>query len=624
MDSERKDTYDAAQNDTSTVTIEANYGQVVYVTNGASVNAIQNDSPQTSKEIHQKRKNILWSKVIKWLLEYLWIAIIALLLVGCALLILSPKMESFINSAVGTLNEGSEIPEDQIKIPPISSSEETIGGSSDSEIMVESNNPNSDSRDEQSDESMRSGSRAEANKPANNVSNPLVSNSGIEYDFKESIVIVEDVIVKEYESYYCDVSDLTFDLASFNKANIWAYVTLPGQVRKGVLLVNGDIIDYTSENRKFRLIISNINYDERQCTITINEFKPALTGYGKIRPTFTMDKPATYITFNSITDNPDWGDERGFVLIKDVTGLPNDGATACSGGFRNEARAIAGHTYMVKMFIHNNAADNYSLIAKNTRVFAIVPTTQDTDIMIQGQIAADNCGANWSDAVGTPDRFWDEAYLTGESSYEVSFISDSARLYNNVQNFETNGFKLPDTIVSNTGALVGYMIMDGSIPGCFQYSGYVTFLVTTELSSPSFTVTNQVRIKGQTEWRKEITANPSDHIEYRIDYDNVGTRAQNQVIIQDRLSDGVAYVDGSAFLYNSNNPRPGLKLIDTWITSGFNIGNYAPGANAIIEFEVIIPNRDDLEPGENLLQNLVIVYTDDGTKYATANVIVTK
>ena len=35
--------------------------------------------------------------------------------------------------------------------------------------------------------------------------------------------------------------------------------------------------------------------------------------WGPERTTFTMEKPATYPTFNSITNNPTIGDERDFV-----------------------------------------------------------------------------------------------------------------------------------------------------------------------------------------------------------------------------------------------------------------------------------------------------------------------
>src|SRR5664280_2316069 len=43
----------------------------------------------------------------------------------------------------------------------------------------------------------------------------------------------------------------------------------------------------------------------------------ALFAWGPIRDTFTMEHPADHITFNSITNNPNIGDERNFVGIRE-------------------------------------------------------------------------------------------------------------------------------------------------------------------------------------------------------------------------------------------------------------------------------------------------------------------
>ena len=39
--------------------------------------------------------------------------------------------------------------------------------------------------------------------------------------------------------------------------------------------------------------------------------------WGPSRQTFTTANPASYVTFNSITDNPAYGDERNFVRAKE-------------------------------------------------------------------------------------------------------------------------------------------------------------------------------------------------------------------------------------------------------------------------------------------------------------------
>jgi hypothetical protein len=43
----------------------------------------------------------------------------------------------------------------------------------------------------------------------------------------------------------------------------------------------------------------------------------SIFAWGPNRSTFTIDSPANYVTFNSITDNPNIGDERNFVGIRE-------------------------------------------------------------------------------------------------------------------------------------------------------------------------------------------------------------------------------------------------------------------------------------------------------------------
>lgn len=369
--------------------------------------------------------------------------------------------------------------------------------------------------------------------------------------------------------------------------------------------------------------------------------------WGPTRQTFTMESPATYVTFDSITNNPDWGDERGFTVIKDVTdvddiiGAGNNGETAASAGFENEAEAIDGHVYMVKMFVHNNAAANYNLVAKNTRLMTYLPTASGDSAMIQGMISADNCGANLDGNHGEPCTFWDEAYLKSSDenkSFKVSLIDGSVRYYNNVKNFETDGFTLDsDKLLSSDGALVGYENMDGNLQGCFQYSGYATFLVQVKADQPSFTLIKRLRVNGG-EWSFTGEAKPGDTVEYRIDYDNVGATNQMDVIVRDTLANnmsiiggsnntgvtGLKYVSKSAQLINADNPRPGLTINnDDWMTKGIVIGSYAPDSNAIIEYKTTVPDEDELQCGDNIFENMVLAYTQEaGTKMSTTQLLV--
>ena len=59
----------------------------------------------------------------------------------------------------------------------------------------------------------------------------------------------------------------------------------------------------------------------------------SLHAWGPSRATFTMQNPATYVTFNSLTDNPNLGDERNFTSVREVgsTGDWHDAVTVQPG-----------------------------------------------------------------------------------------------------------------------------------------------------------------------------------------------------------------------------------------------------------------------------------------------------
>ncbi len=370
--------------------------------------------------------------------------------------------------------------------------------------------------------------------------------------------------------------------------------------------------------------------------------------WGPVRSTFTMKHPAHYITFNSIIDDPTWGDERGFTLIKDVTNIASDkqntGETAAAPKYTEVATAVNNHVYMVKMLVHNSSADRLKLISNNTRAMISMPTASNTDsAMIQGIVASDNCNADNSGNKGGTCAVWDEAYLRADGkSFKVAYIAGSGRYYNSVRDFKTNGFTLPDSIASKDGAQLGYQAMDGKLQGCFQYSGYLTFLIKVTEEQPKFNLTKQVRVKGDNTWHTSVVAKPGQTLEYRLEYKNVGQTTQQKVVLRDTLAKqtslvndsasgtvsnlqgtvGVNYINGSTMLYNANNPKGVKQTNDSWTTKGLMIGDYAKDSNAIVTYQATAPAEDQLQCGDNLLENVVVAFTDDGNKMSTSRVTV--
>ncbi len=337
----------------------------------------------------------------------------------------------------------------------------------------------------------------------------------------------------------------------------------------------------------------------------------AALAYGPERPTYTTQNAAPHITFNSITNNASYGDERDFMNIKDAS-------ITTSGEWQNTLKVENGKEYWVRVLVHNNAKPQLNLVAKNTRVAVSVSNKFASKITLDGFVRADNA---------TPQEVWDNAVMTSDKKFNIAYVAGSARYYNNIKP-TGDGFKLSDDIVTNTGALVGYESMNGDVKGCYEYSGYAIFKVKVTMSSPNFSVEKSVRINGTDKWHKNITAKPGQKVDYEIAYDNTGSATQSNVIAQDTLPKGVKYVAGSTTVKNATNPNGnGLKITSDNIVKplGINIGNYGPNGNAYVRFSAVLPSNEELENcGPNKLVNIGKIATQNGEKTDTAVVTVNK
>lgn len=345
-------------------------------------------------------------------------------------------------------------------------------------------------------------------------------------------------------------------------------------------------------------------------SVLVAAIAPALVwAWGPSRPSFTIEKPADYITFNSITNNPViGGDEKDFVGIREV---------GSNAKWTNNMKVQNGKEYYVRMYVHNNAASNLNLVAENVVAKLNVPTTTAKNVTVQGQISASNA---------KPNTVWDEATFSSDNDFNLAYVAGSAL-------FENNGMgttKLPDSIVNNTGAKLGYDKLDGKIPGCFQYAGYVTVKVKAQVSQPqekNIDLAKTVRNKtnGEKSWVETANAKSGDTVQFQIHAKNTGSTGIQNLVIRDILPKGLNYVAGSTKLYNTSNLK-GLKVSDNVIqNSGINIGSYQPNGDAYVRFDATVSAENSLPVcGDNTLTNIAQASDQKIVKNDTASVKVTK
>ena len=309
-----------------------------------------------------------------------------------------------------------------------------------------------------------------------------------------------------------------------------------------------------------------------------------LHAWGPTRQTYTIESPASKVTFNSITNNPNIGDERNFV------GIRENGTT---GQWLDSQKVERGKEYVVRLYVHNNAASSLNLVAQNVTAKVTLPTTTGTSIQVNGFINSTNAD---------PVEVYDHATFTGGENFNLAYVPGTLKYYNNANG---NGFTIPESVFTSAGAKLGYSQMDGNIPGCFQYAGYLTFVVKPQFAAKNdFSMQKVVSKKGENKWVDNYTAKPGEEVDYMITYRNTGEVQQNNVTFRDKLPASMTYVDGSAKWGNS---RGTYTAVGNVTTTGVNVGSYAPGANAWLMFSAKVTSADKLVCGANNLRNVAQV-----------------
>lgn len=189
---------------------------------------------------------------------------------------------------------------------------------------------------------------------------------------------------------------------------------------------------------------------------------PVAYAWGPKREIFTMENPAPYNTFNSITNNPDYGDERNFFRVRNIDQDKWD--VESKNGWTDTLELKYGEEYEARVYIANSA-ESKALQAENVHVAVNMPTENSGygyAFEVNAFISADNA---------KPKQIWDNVVLKSECPFHVKIIS--AAYYNNIKTENGSGFSLDRNLFTKTGSMVGYKQMDGVVPAAYAASGYI-------------------------------------------------------------------------------------------------------------------------------------------------------
>ena len=318
--------------------------------------------------------------------------------------------------------------------------------------------------------------------------------------------------------------------------------------------------------------------------------------WGPERPTFTMEAPATYPTFNSIIDNPTIGDERDFVRIGEI----NADVTQ----MKNEIEIIPGKQYLVYIYFHNNASATYNDVAHDragvalrTRMSSSFSTvlTPEAKGTVTATITADN---------SNPLSVWDEAYMTTSTDKVLlHYVAGSAKIYNK---WAANGSVMPSHLFSEEGTLIGLNALNGVIPGCEEYHGHVAYVLQAEELGGSI---EKMVSKDSTNYKETANIAPGEEVYFQLAIRNTGDVALTNAVVKDTLPEGLTLVPGSIQL-RANESTSLDQLSDNLVESGYNLGTIGTGNVIYITYKAVAGSDFDCS-GKNLTNTASLVYDSD-------------
>ncbi|MDO5452021.1 MAG: hypothetical protein Q4F56_02945, partial [Candidatus Saccharibacteria bacterium] len=210
---------------------------------------------------------------------------------------------------------------------------------------------------------------------------------------------------------------------------------------------------------------------------------------------------------------------------------------------------------------------------------------------------------------------WDEAYLTTKyDNVVLKYKTGTATIHNGGS---ANGSILPSNLFTNSGTPIGFNKLTGTIPGCAEYSGYITYTLVAEKTSA--TLEKKVSLDGKN-WSDTVTAKPGAYVTYRVIFNNTGNTDMANVIFKDVHSEGLSLRSGSTKVYDADNVDG--KVIDDIIDiSGYNTGTAAAGALVQVVYQARV-SKDKTYCGQSLGNTITVRYNTDGSEASSANVIV--
>lgn len=385
-------------------------------------------------------------------------------------------------------------------------------------------------------------------------------------------IYAADSVLKERMSNVEQSEDMPFLSVKLEEADLPSGIRMiinPKQMISGIEASAKDIVQQIIDSKKLEACRNQFRYIEGE------NWGPARRGY-------YFDDIIDHTVFNSVIDNPIYGDERHFLEIKRLSGM----------SLQTEDHFIEvqpGNTYIVRITYCNDAAESlnstnaYDVIAFKVKISVDLPYLLEKG---KPEILQANISCERAEHL----KVWDQIALYCPSDAIIDFESATAKIYN----YGKLSGKVLGTQLFGEGIYIGVHKFNGIIPGGMQYSGSIEFQFTVKpINTVILRRTVSVDSKNYTD---RISVLPGDILTFRIYMKNEHYDDIIDVTFRDELPEGLTLIPDTTIIYAVPNVQ-GRKLSDRIAKNGINTGLFGAGITGVIQYKAQV-SKDFSEPIE--------------------------
>lgn len=170
-------------------------------------------------------------------------------------------------------------------------------------------------------------------------------------------------------------------------------------------------------------------------------------GWGPARADVPWGTETDFVIFNSARDNPEFGDERNFFVVRMYSGG--------GGPWSDRVQVERGLVYEVRILVHNNGPSLPGQAAQLTAASIALPTCTGRQIHLNALVTASGA---------SPERIWDGVTFAADEPFNLVPVTGSAVVYTPTH---PEGLRIGNTysLFSYVGVTVGHDSLDGVLPG---------------------------------------------------------------------------------------------------------------------------------------------------------------